>query len=602
MYYNFRIINVFGPQNRLLNMNNDKSLQILLVEHDASNADLEQAVIKEAAFPAEVTHILTLAEIKLIADKKNYDVVLLDLYLPDNENLNTISKIQDMLPDVPIIVLTNLSDEKMLSIGLQTGVHDYLIREQLDAVQLRKTVQYVLQQHQILKESDSENKAQQTYLDIHDRFTGFPNQQFFLKYLQLIINKDEATKKSFALVLIEIHDIDKASAKVIDFKKSPIIKLIAENLSTLIEQEKFIARYSENKFVILLTKMAEILMIQDDIAMIQQILAKNIILDNQSYIPSYNMGISVYPHDGNNVELLIKNCEIALERSSERGIRQYEIYTKKLSNYTKNSEDSVWHSDLQFALERKEFFLLYQPQIGIAKNQVTAVEALLRWNHPKLGLVPPGRFISVAEDNNLIIAIENWVLEEVAKQYQAWKNQIKKPLPLRISVNISVNQFQQNNLIDTVQKILNKYQIPPKYLELELDEDIFLMQPEVVLAILKQLNKLHVQIAMDDFRLSYSSLSYLSHLPIHSFKLNMDFVQNNPKDKATSLIVESIIKLAHSLDLFVTAKGVETHEQFELLKQQNCDEVQGYYFSKPALPNFISGIINNNLTLEPEND
>lgn len=578
---------------------NQETLQILLVEDNAGDARLVREMINEMQLAAEVEHVLELAAIMPKIKEKSFDLVLLDLHLPDSSGLNTVLKIQEMMPDVPVIVLTGFDNEELSLASIQAGAQDYLVKGQIDHKQLQKTIQYGLRRYQTLKKINEISTTQKAYLATHDVLTGWPNQQLFLEQLQLMINKNDVTKKTFALIVIEINEINKIIATFGHLEKDTVIQIIAGNLTKSLDKNIFSARYSENRFTLLLSDLPDTLIINDYVTKIQEALTKNILIVNKDYFPSYNIGVAVFPHDGDDVEILIKNAQTALQQAAKRGIRQFEIYTKKLATTSVKNDELIWHGDLQFALERQEFFIVYQPKVDIASHEVKGVEALLRWQHPKLGLVSPTQFIPVAEDSNLIVDIGNWLLEEAAKQYQTWQNQTEKFLPLRISVNVSVCQLQHNNLIDIIQQVLHKYQMPPECLEIELTESIFIVQPEAVIEKLNQLKKLNIYSAIDDFGKGYSSLSYLSHLPINYLKLDMDFVQNNHKDQASKTIVQSIIDLAHSLNLIVTAEGVETQEQYELLKKQQCDEIQGFYFSKPVQPNYISNIIMNNFIVTP---
>lgn len=256
-------------------------------------------------------------------------------------------------------------------------------------------------------------------------------------------------------------------------------------------------------------------------------------------------------------------------------------------------EELILYSDLKVDLEREEFFLVYQPQVSVESQKVIGLEALIRWQHPQRGLTMPDRFIYIAEEGHLISQIGQWVLETAAKQYQEWRNQVKGEFSLCLSVNVSAQQLKNNNFFLAVKNILENYKIPQTFLKFELTESIFIEDAENIIEKLEELKKLGILIAIDDFGKGYSALSYLNHLPIDCLKLDISFIEKNIENTPDAMIVQSIINLARSLNLTVIAEGVEKKEQFELLKKQKCNEIQGYYFYKPLLKDNISSLISN---------
>jgi diguanylate cyclase (GGDEF)-like protein len=572
-------------------------LHLLLIEDNPGDARLIQEMLKDSGITLEVTHLTRLSEIKAISPEK-YNLVLLDLNLPDSSGLQTVLKTHELLPLLPIVVLTGLDNEELSLAAIQSGAQDYLVKNKTDSVQLVKTIQYALRRHTVLKQISEANNTHVTYLTTHNVLTGFPNQQLFLERIKQMIAHHENLKKNFAISFLEIHELPKITSSYGHHIKDDLIKKISIALSEELPQSVFIAHYSENVFALLHPKSSSTTLISKDISFIQLALARVIQIADLEYFPSYNMGIAIYPFDGQEAEQLIKNAQTALNKSTLRGVREYDFYMKTL--YSSPAENEViLYSDIKAALENKNFFIVYQPQIHLEQKKVVGVEALLRWKHPKLGMIPPQKFIHTAEDMHLITLIGTWVLETAAKQYKTWEKHHKGHLPLRISINISVLQLHNDGTVfKVVKNILDKYKIPPECFELELTESIFIEQADLAIEKLNKLKKLGIKIAIDDFGQGYSALSYLSHLPVDRLKLDMAFVKKNLKGSPTSLVVESIIKLAHSLQLKVIAEGVETEEQLNILNKQNCDEVQGYYFSKPVEEKDIATIISNDLHLK----
>jgi diguanylate cyclase (GGDEF)-like protein len=567
-------------------MKSQETIHILLVEDEPGNARLLREMLKESTPEAAITHVRHIAEVDFEKNKKpRPNVVLLDLNFPDGQGLKPVTKTQEIFGDVPIIVLTGLENEELSLASIQAGAQDYLIKGKMNAQQLKRTIQYAIRRHQALTKINQLGEKQKAYLSSHDILTGLLNQQAFLEQLEITIKNHEITKKPFGLILIELHEINKIIDNYGHSGKDKVLKSIARQLTkALAAQDCYFACYHENVTAIILNTIPDKVTTHQIMSDLKNTLSNRILLGVQGYFPSYNIGVVSFPDDGNNPEDLIKNAQIALKKSQEYGTKRYEIYTKKLASAAQKNRSEIWHSDLQFALDRNEFFVVYQPQINISSNAICGMEALLRWQHPVHGVIFPEEFIPVAEDSRLIVPIGEWVLDAALKQYQIWQNQIKASLPGRLSVNISAHQLIDSRFVEKTRQLLNKYQVYPDCLALELTESIFLTQPKLMIDRLGQFRKMGVQTAIDDFGQGYSALSYLSHLPINQLKIDMAFIQKSVESEAMCIIIQSIITLAHSLNLNVIAEGVENAAQFELLKAQLCDEIQGYYFADPLSP------------------
>ncbi|MGA9686255.1 MAG: GGDEF domain-containing phosphodiesterase [Candidatus Sulfotelmatobacter sp.] len=290
-----------------------------------------------------------------------------------------------------------------------------------------------------------------------------------------------------------------------------------------------------------------------------------------------SLGISVFPEHGTNSETLIKNADAAMYFAKESGRNNFRFFTKDLS--AQAVERLTLENSLRPALEKNEFFLMYQPQVDIGTGRIIGLEALLRWQHPNLGLVPPDKFIQIAENVGLIVPIGEWVLRTACSQARKWQDE---GLPaVMVAVNISAIQFRQKGFCKLIRKVLDETGLPAKYLELELTESLLLDNADLMLSVVEELKAMGVTLAIDDFGTGYSSLSYLKHFPVSKLKIDRSFVRDvavNPDDAA---ITTAIISMAKSLNLKVIAEGVEDEAQMSFLRAQRCDEIQGYYFSKP---------------------
>ena len=302
------------------------------------------------------------------------------------------------------------------------------------------------------------------------------------------------------------------------------------------------------------------------------------------------MGIAFYPQDGEDVQTLLRNADTALYQAKKQGRNAFQYYLPSMNiQATKMLE---FENDLRIALEKRQFYLDFQPIITTKNGHIRMVEALIRWNHPSLGPISPNDFISVAEENGLIVALNEWVLGAAFTQLKRWK-EAKLP-PLTIAVNISAGIFSRKELVDRLVSLIEKSDIDTSYLEIEVTESFAIGNIENAIAQLTQLKKTGVRIAIDDFGTGHSSLNYLRRLPVDTIKIDRSFVQGCTKNKHDAEIVEAVIRIAHSRGLQVIAEGVETSEQRDILTRLQADALQGYLFSQPVPPEEIPALLKKN--------
>jgi EAL domain-containing protein (putative c-di-GMP-specific phosphodiesterase class I) len=292
---------------------------------------------------------------------------------------------------------------------------------------------------------------------------------------------------------------------------------------------------------------------------------------------SSSIGISIYPDDGDKSEVLISNADIAMYKSKESGRNTYNFFTPDMT--ARAFERLSMENSLRGALERCEFMLYYQPQVNSETGRITGAEALIRWRHPEKGMIPPGKFIPIAEESGLIIPIGEWVLREACRQNSVWQKEC--PFPVPVAVNLSAMQFRQTDLAERVANVLRDTGLPPRLLELEITESGVMRDAEAAVSTLQSLKQMGLSISIDDFGTGYSSLSYLKRFPIDKLKIDQSFTRDITTDSDDAAIVAAIIGMAKSLKLRVVAEGVETREQLEFLSSHDCTEIQGYYFCKP---------------------
>ena len=337
------------------------------------------------------------------------------------------------------------------------------------------------------------------------------------------------------------------------------------------------ARLSGDEFALVLDHLAK----PEDASIVAERViasfAKAFRVDGHEVYVSASMGISISPTDGSSPDTLLKSADMAMYRAKQTGRNTYRFFLPDMN--ARAAERLLIETELRGSLDRHEFVLHYQPKADIATGTISGFEALLRWNHPKRGLVLPGEFIPVLEDTGLINHVGEWVVREACRQIRTWQLEGLRPCP--IAVNLSARQFNQNNLDCTIGKILDEFQIDPNLLELELTESVLMSDSEDSVEVLGNLKKYGIRLSVDDFGTGYSSLAYLRRFPLDALKIDRAFIHDITTDHGDATIAKAIINLAHSLKLKVVAEGVETLAQLDFLRTHGCDEMQGYLFARP---------------------
>lgn len=366
-----------------------------------------------------------------------------------------------------------------------------------------------------------------------------------------------------------------------------LLRQVGARLRNCLGERDVVARFGSDEFALALRLTGDADEAELAARKILDALGLPFVVNDQELFITASIGISVSPFDGKDVSALLKSGGIALKRAKEEEGPSYQLYTS--GRTTKALKELVLESSLRRGVEREEFRLFYQPQLNLHSGLVVGVEALVRWEHPELGFLPPTEFIPLAEENGMIVRLGEWILRTACAQNKAWQQ--AGYAPLRMSINLSARQFQQPNLVEMIVNILQETALDAHHLELELTESSIMPNAEQAIKKLCELKEMGLQLSIDDFGTGYSSLNYLKRFPIDTLKIDQSFVRDISTDPDDASIVRAIITLAHSLKLNVIAEGVETAEQFTYLRQLRCDEMQGYWFSYPLDAREIEAII-----------
>ncbi|XHX80361.1 MAG: putative bifunctional diguanylate cyclase/phosphodiesterase [Stenomitos frigidus ULC029] len=557
--------------------------QILVIEDDALVCTLMLKLLKAEAFDVFIAN--DGATGVQLAQVYQPDLIICDVMMPEFDGYEVLRQLRDQpaTATIPFIFLSAKADRTDLRQGMELGADDYLTKpfkraELLGAITARLEKRDTLTQPYIreMKRAAS-TLGQMAYID---PLTNLSNRISFHNQCQEAIQQAQQAGYGIAVIHLNLKEFGLVNASLGYFNGDRLLQKVATRLKQVVGEGDAIARLVANNFGLLLNN------VSDDgnderaiVNVVQNVLAhlaEPYDLDGQNVQIQLRMGIAFYPNHGSSPDQLFDCAEIAL-RAAKAQNSQYQLYTPALT--VLEAEKQLMQSQLALALERQEFQLYYQPQVNLITGRIIGAEALLRWNHPTQGLIDPDSLLASAEDPTIERAIGQWALETACLQAILW--QAAMHLPLRLAVNVSARQFQQENLVATVTKILRQTGLTADVLVLELSEDCAMTAVESTVLKLKELKAIGVQIALDAFGTGFSSLNYLKRFPLDSLKIDKSFIQNMMVNTDDAAIAKAIVAIGQSLQLKVIAEGVETAAQFNLLRQSGCHAMQGDLFSPP---------------------
>ena len=421
----------------------------------------------------------------------------------------------------------------------------------------------------------------------YDALTGLPNRVLFTDRLEQSIQKAKRHNEGFALFFIDLDKFKHINDSLGHSVGDKVLKAVAKRLQNIIREEDTLTRLSGDEFTLIMEELAR----PEDAALLAEkilsILGTAIVIDEHIIYLTGSIGISLYPQDATEEESLLKYADTAMYKAKEEGRNTFQFYLPEMTEYALKRMEMKTH--IRHAIEKKEFMVYYQPQIDASTNTLIGLEALARWQHPTMGLLPPDDFIPIAEEVGLIIELDQQIMQIAMKQMVQW---YKKGLnPGILGLNISIQHMERDDFLQKIKDCLNRNDFRAQWLELEITEGQMLKKTEEVILKLTQINKLGIGISIDDFGTGYSSLSLLKRLPINRLKVDRSFIQDIPKDEDDMAIVKAIIVLAKSLNLELIAEGIETVEQRDFLMDSGCPYFQGHYYSPPLLAEEMEAIL-----------
>lgn len=422
-----------------------------------------------------------------------------------------------------------------------------------------------------------ESEAKFEHLAHHDPLTGLPNRLLLHARMEHAVTRASRTRSQFAVLFLDLDRFKTVNDSFGHPVGDLLLQEVARRLTDCVRADDTVARLGGDEFTILLEDLQDPGNATRTTTKILKALGEPFDLDQREVFTSCSIGISLYPDDGNDATTLLRNADSAMYTAKEAGSTSFHLFTEDISHLAR--ERLELESGLRRALKRDEFVLHFQPQVSLLDGRVVGAEALIRWQHPEKGLVAPNHFIPLAEECGLIESIGDWVLKAACRESRRWRD--AGMTPLRVAVNVSGRQITNADLEESVKGALDSAGLGARSLELEITESVFMDQSEVTVGVLESLKKLGVSLAIDDFGMGYSSLRYLKRFPVGRLKIDRSFIQDIPNNAQDKAIAQAIVALGQSLKMTVIAEGVETAEQLESLRSQGCDEVQGYFYSRP---------------------
>ncbi|EIJ41976.1 diguanylate cyclase (GGDEF) domain-containing protein [Beggiatoa alba B18LD] len=520
------------------------------------------------------------------------DLMLLDVMMPGMDGFEVCLHLRTnpKLAELPIVMITALDDRESRLRGIEVGADDFMSKP-FDRAELRARVRTITRLNRYRRLVETEEQL--VYLANYDVLTGLPNRNLVLEHLRQTIENASHSHSTFALMSLDLDGIQIINESLGHNFGDQLLREVAYRLRSLHAPKGTItARMAGDEFLLILQTTQNPIKEASHVAQeLLETIRQPITLEKQhEVVITASVGISIYPSDGEDTQNLLRNANVARSRAKAQGKNNYQFFKVEMNDAA--VKRLVFENQLRKVLERDELRLYYQPQIELVGKRVAGLEALLRWENTELGgMVPPDRFIPLAEEMGLIVPIGEWVLHTACQQGKDWLD--RGLPPVRIAVNISSRQFQQSSLLSKIQEILEYTHFPPTLLELEVTESLFIGDESAhnCYKVLKELQEMGVQIAIDDFGTGYSALNYLKRFPVNTLKIDRSFIKDICIDKDDAAITTAIIAMAHSLNLSIIAEGVEEVEQLAFLHFHKCEMAQGYLFSPPVPAQCIESIL-----------
>ena len=570
-----------------------KLLRVLIIEDSEDDAELLAIALERGGYRIVHQRVDTQAGMETaLQNSVTWDVILADYSMPQFSALAALEVLKEWQLDLPFIIVSGKIGEDTAVAAMKAGAHDYLVKGHLS--RLLPAVERELREA-VLREEYRSAQKRLRYLAYYDKLTDLPNRTLFLEYLDREIAREEelevyassqtsnsstSAKNLFAVLLLSV-DRFRSIKRSLGYEISEkLLIAIARRLEQCIVHldSNVVARISEDEFALLVTGLKNPNEILNRAERLYRELIKPFEINNATVCSTVSIGISLNQNNNRQPETMLRWADTAMQYAKANFAKSSVLFDETMQS--KAVEKLRLENDLQRAIDRHQLYLNYQPIVSLTTGKINCLEALVRWNHDSLGIVPPDKFIPICEETGQIIALGQWVLSEACYQLVAWQKAFIDESPLTMSINLSRIQIYHPELIPQIDQLLHSLNLPGKDLKLEITESTLMENTSAVTRVLEQLKEREIKLCLDDFGTGYSSLSYLRYLPVDTVKIDRSFI--GPEINNTNYdIIKAIVNLAHSLGLDVIAEGIETEDQLKILKSLGCEYGQGYLFAHP---------------------
>ncbi len=560
-------------------------MKLLLVDDDTVDRMNTKRNLQQPGQTIEVVEVSSAEAGLALALERQFDLILLDYHLPTMTGLEFLISLRgSAASSTPVVMLSHSSDDELAIKCIEKGAQDFIIKGEVTASRLMRAILHARERYKIEKEL-RESREQLRYLAEVDSLTGLANRYMFERNLKSALPLAKRQNAELALLMFDLDHFKNVNDTLGHAVGDKLLTEVARRLESVVRDGDLLCRLGGDEFAILIHNLEHVELVEKLTQRIIHALKQPLSIDGHVIVISASIGIANYPDCATDAVQLMKCADVALYRSKDSGRNQAHFYSKDL--HEKIQKRIELENDLRGALERDEFILYYQPQVDTNSEKITGVEALIRWQHPTKGLVPPDSFIPIAEDLGLIVDIGHWVLEHACQQFHHWRSKFNaRDLHLSVSINLSALQLNEHFLVTTIEELMERYDIPHQYLELELTESAVSKNIDASTELLKELSERGIKLAMDDFGTGYSSLLQLKNYPFQVLKIDKSFIQSIA-DSGGDIYLQAINAFSKMLGLQVVAEGVETQEQRDFCKKLQFDRMQGYFFSKPVPPDVL---------------
>jgi len=551
-------------------------LNVLIVEDSENDALLLVRELFRGGYDIKYQRVETAVALERFLDASHWDIVITDHNLPGFSSVDALRIVKGMGKEIPVIIVSGAIGEDAAVEAMKAGANDYVMKDNL--VRLVPAIERELRDSKMRRDKVTTEKAL-NHLTQYDALTNLVNRPALMTALKNSLARMQSGRNELALLFIDLDRFkvinDTYGLEVGD----KVLTEVAQRLQHCARRDDILSRYGSDEFVLVVESIRDEAEVSVMAEMIVSQLALPIVIDGFDIRVRGSVGIAFGGLADESAEDLVQNANSAMYQAKSRGRNNFQVYSPEMNREAEHRR--YLELSLHRAMELNELEIYFQPQMDLKRGRLRGAEALLRWHHGTLGLVPPDEFIELLEETGLIIAVGEWVMRSACELWCQWLKDGKVPLNSILSINISSYQFG-SQLVETVEKIISEVGIPPYLLDLEITEGTLMENTAESQRSLTALKNLGIKLSIDDFGTGYSSLSYLTRFPIHALKIDRSFVMDMANNKGNALIAKTIIGLAVSLNLSVIAEGVETLEAAQVLLSQGCEIHQGFYFSKPV--------------------